>query len=407
VLVPRAVAAQPAPAPTPAPDAERPAPATDEKQDAPAPALPDEKLPTPAPAPAPAPSDGKQPAPAPAPAPDEKSGAAKLSVLPFLVPAYQPETSFLVGGGVVLALQPPKGSGRRESQVTFSGAASVKSQFTGIALPDVFLLDDALELAGTISAARFPDIFYGVGNETLESDEESFTPNFYEVEVTPRWRVYKNVYVGPSARFYAADMEKVEPDGIIATSGLTGADGGRAVQVGFTANWDTRNNQLNATTGGILRTTFRSALPALASDFRYDLLKLDGRRYLTLPWAAHVLALQANVELRSGDPPFYETGRLGGDQNGRGFYDGRFRERQMVSVQAEYRARLFWRVGGVLFASMGTVAHTVEGLWGSRIHPAGGAGLRVAPLRDLPMNIRLDVAYGTDLQFYLNLGEAF
>ena len=343
----------------------------------------------------------------PVPAQDEPTGAMKFSVLPFLAPAYQPETSFLVGGGVALVFQPPKGSSRRESQVLFSGAASVRRQFTGIVLPDVFLLDDALELAGTFSAARFPDVFYGVGNETLAAAEEPYTPIYYEVDLTPRWRVFRNVYVGPSIRLYAAEMETVEPDGAIATLGLTGSDGGRTVQVGFTANWDTRNNLLNPTAGGILRTTFRSALPEPASDFRYDLLKLDGRRYLTLPWAAHVLALHGVLELRRGDPPFYETGRLGGDQNGRGLYEGRFRERQLVSVQAEYRAKLFWRVGGVLFASAGTVAHSVGQLWGSRIHPAAGAGVRVAPLRDLPLNIRLDVAYGTELQFYLNLGEAF
>jgi Omp85 superfamily domain len=344
---------------------------------------------------------------APVPAQDETSRAMKFSVLPVVAPAYQPETSFLLGGGVVLVFQPPKGSARRESQVTFSGAASVRRQFTGIVLPDVYLLDDALELAGTFSAARFPDIFYGIGNETLETAEESFTPIYYEVDVTPRWRVFRNVYVGPDVRLYVAEMDAIEPDGAIATLGLTGSQGGRTVQVGFTANWDTRNNLLNPTAGGILRTTFRSALPALASDFRYDLLKLDGRRYLTLPWAAHVLALHGVMELRRGEPPFYETGRLGGDQNGRGLYEGRFRERQLISVQAEYRAKLFWRVGGVLFASAGTVAPSVDQLVGSRIHPAAGAGVRVAPLRDLPLNIRLDVAYGTDLQFYLNIGEAF
>lgn len=341
------------------------------------------------------------------PAQDEKSGEGKFSVLPVIVPAYQPETSLLVGGGVVLVFQPPAGAARRESQVLFSGAASLRKQFTGIVLPDVYLLDDALELAGTLSAARFPDIFYGVGNQTLESAEESFTPIYYEVDVTPRWRVFRNVYVGPSVRLHAAEMETVEPDGAIATSGLTGSEGGRTVQVGLTANWDTRNNQLNPTAGGIVRTTFRSALPALASDFRYDLLKLDARRYLTLPWAAHVLALHGVLELRGGEPPFYETGRLGGDQNGRGLFDGRFRERQLFSVQAEYRAKLFWRLGGVLFASAGTVARSVGQLVGNRIHPAAGAGVRIAPLRTLPMNIRLDVAYGTDLQFYLNIGEAF
>jgi hypothetical protein len=45
----------------------------------------------------------------------------------------------------------------------------------------------------------------------------------------------------------------------------------------------------------------------------------------------------------------------------RGYYEGRFRERQLYAVQAEYRAHLFWRVGAVGFASLGGVARDIDG----------------------------------------------
>jgi hypothetical protein len=50
--------------------------------------------------------------------------------VPFVLPAYQPETRFLIGGAAILDYQAPLGSGLRESQITFAGAASVRGQFT-------------------------------------------------------------------------------------------------------------------------------------------------------------------------------------------------------------------------------------------------------------------------------------
>lgn len=72
-----------------------------------------------------------------------------------------------------------------------------------------------------------------------------------------------------------------------------------------------------------------------------------------------------------------------------------------------YRAPLFWRIGGVAFASAAMVARSLDDIDAGAIKPAGGLGLRFAPLEDVPVNIRLDVAYGSELSFYLSVGEVF
>jgi hypothetical protein len=330
------------------------------------------------------------------------------SVVPFLLPAYQPETSWLVGGAAVLTHQPPKGSGLRESQILLAGAASLRRQFSGLLQPDLYLLEDRLQLGGTLSAARFPDTFFGVGNDTFTSASEPYTPLLYELELSPRWRLAQWLYLGPSVRVQQVDLSEVAPGGQLDTAQVAGALGGRTVQLGLSGFWDTRDNTLYPARGVLARLTLRSALPALGSDFRFDVLRLDARQYVSLPWASHhILALQGVLELRRGEPPFYDTGKLGGGEMMRGYYEGRYRDRQLAALQAEYRALLFWRVGGVLFASAGTVARSLSELRLEHLRPAVGAGLRVAPLADVPVNFRLDVAYGSALSFYLNVGEAF
>ena len=328
--------------------------------------------------------------------------------MPFVLPAYQPETSFLLGGAAILGHQPPAGSGLRESQVTFAGAASVRGQFTALIAPDVFLFDDGMHLGGTLSGARFPDTFFGVGADTDRGEAEPYTANIFELELSPRWRVIDSLYVGPSLRLQAVELAEVEDGGSLDGDRIAGSDGGLTVQLGVSAFWDTRPSTLYPTSGGIVRLNLRHAAGALGSDYDFDLLRLDARRYVSLPWhPGHVLALQGVAELRNGEPPFYDLGRLGGAEIMRGYYEGRYRERQLYAIQAEYRARLFWRAGMVAFASLGGVAHDLGSDTFDHPRAAAGAGVRVAPFADVPVNVRLDVAYGDQAAFYFNVGEAF
>ncbi|MCP3136827.1 BamA/TamA family outer membrane protein [Pyxidicoccus xibeiensis] len=340
----------------------------------------------------------------PARAQEEADG--QFSLVPFALPAYQPETSFLLGGAASLVYQPPKDSGRRESQVLLAGAASIKGQFTVLLQPDVYFLDDRLNLTATASAAKFPDRFFGTGASTRMEDEETYTPVYFEVELSPKWRVAPRLYVGPTLRGQHARISEMAEEGALRS--VTGAAGGTTLQLGLTALYDSRDNTLNPLTGLLARLNLRSAREDWGSDYAFDVLRLDARRYFTLPWAQrHVLALQGLVELRRGEPPFYDTGRLGGMELSRGHLEGRFRERQHLGAQVEYRAPLFWRLGGVAFASAATVARSLEDVEADAIKPAAGLGLRFAPLADVPVNLRLDVAYGSELSFYLNVGEAF
>jgi outer membrane protein assembly factor BamA len=336
---------------------------------------------------------------------EEESG---WSVVPFVLPAYQPETSWLLGGAAVLVHQPEGHGGQRESQLLFAGAASTRKQFSGLLQPDVYLLGDRLQLGGTLSAAKFPDEFFGVGSDTAGSASEPYTPLLYELEFSPRWRIAPSLYLGPGVRVQQVELPEVAPGGQLDSAQVTGARGGRTVQLGLSGFWDTRDNTLYPTQGVLVRLNLRSARPELGSDFRFDVLRLDARQYVSLPWSSrHLLAVQGVLELRRGEPPFYDLGKLGGGEMMRGYYEGRYRDRQLVALQAEYRAWLFWRVGGVLFASAGTVARSVSALQLDRLRSAVGAGLRVAPLADVPINFRLDVAYGSTMSFYLNVGEAF
>jgi outer membrane translocation and assembly module TamA len=112
----------------------------------------------------------------------------------------------------------------------------------------------------------------------------------------------------------------------------------------------------------------------------------------------------------SGDPPFDLLPQLGGDVLLRGYFQGRFRDKDLLAFQAEYRAPVWWKLGAAAFVSAGQVAPELSGLRIDAFHPAAGFGLRFLIQEEEGVQIRADFAWGFDVEssgFYINIGEAF
>jgi outer membrane translocation and assembly module TamA len=94
----------------------------------------------------------------------------------------------------------------------------------------------------------------------------------------------------------------------------------------------------------------------------------------------------------------------------RGYYQGRFRDQVMVTLQAEYRLPVFWRIGLVGFAEAGQVAPRAGDLAVDAFKASLGGGLRFLLAPREGVNIRADYGWGFGVGaggFYLAIGEAF
>ncbi len=92
----------------------------------------------------------------------------------------------------------------------------------------------------------------------------------------------------------------------------------------------------------------------------------------------------------------------------RGYFEGRFRDKDLLAVQLEYRFPIFWRIGGAVFAGAGTVAPDVARFSVGQVKPGLGLGLRF--MYDLVerMNVRVDVGFGKNSSgIYMTANEAF
>jgi outer membrane protein assembly factor BamA len=99
---------------------------------------------------------------------------------------------------------------------------------------------------------------------------------------------------------------------------------------------------------------------------------------------------------------------MGGANIMRGYYAGRFRDKNQGVFQAEYRVPVAGRIGVVGFAGIGNVGPAFKDIDFQYLKYSYGGGVRIALNKVEKLNLRLDYGLGEHSKgFYLQLGEAF
>ena len=106
--------------------------------------------------------------------------------------------------------------------------------------------------------------------------------------------------------------------------------------------------------------------------------------------------------------PFYGESYFGTNSDLRGYAVGTLHDSILLAAQAEYRRELFWKIGAVAFAGVGTVTPTLSELDNAEALPSVGLGLRLNIEETNHINFRVDFAWGKDQSaLYIGVGEAF
>lgn len=349
-------------------------------------------------------------------------------VLP--IPSYAPETSFaLTVAGVHYFAQPDGNSESRLNQLFFGVQYTLRNQFIASVLPEMYFNRENIRLFGQFEVSRYPDFFYGVGNALPESNREPFTI-FRAAAIGSLWfslngqGIRNGVNAGVRFDIDYQNVIERTPNGILAANmgdTVAGRHGGLLSGVGLAINYDTRDVVVAPRTGGYVDFRLVPYTRLLGSNFEAWRMTLDVHKYWTFAPAsledngfAHTLALQWFNDFTWGDVPFFRMGMIGqnisGLALGRGYFGGRFRDKILSHVQAEYRFPIFWRFGGVVFAGAGNVSPSLETFELSSTKTSIGAGLRFAVVPEERINLRIDVGYGFATQTiypYVSFTEAF
>lgn len=332
----------------------------------------------------------------------------RIGLVFFPIIFSTPETGFAVGSALGLYYRPPGAEpDSRPSTITPIFIYTVKKQIITQLGLDLYLKKEAYHFITTFGYQKYPDKFYGIGNDLPESNEEDFTSRCGLVSLDFQRRIRPGLNLGVQYEFSHSNVIDYEQGGLLDTGGVPGNSGAKVSGAGFILNWDTRDNIYYPLTGRWFQVSTRFYGSDLGSEFSYSRYNLDLREYFPIH-SNQTLACQAYGLFMTGTPPFDMMSRLGGPNIMRGYYMGRYSDKCMIVLQAEYRRPVRRRIGMVCFASLGDVASEIGDFQLSEFKHAFGVGLRFLFSPEEKINLRLDWAWGKDTSgMYINLMEAF
>lgn len=332
----------------------------------------------------------------------------KIRAFPLPVVLYTPETELGFGGMSLFTFR-FKGETResRNSQFQLGALYTLRDQFLLFTPFQLYLKDEEYYAYGRINYFSYSYWFYGIGADSREEDEELFDVNFPRVRLNLMKLVRPSWYVGLRYWMDNYKIKDTESGGILDRRLVRGAKGGLISSFGLVSLYDTRNNYNFPTKGTYFELVALPNLKAYGSDFEFARFSLDYVNFMS--WKENILALNFFAVAMTGEVPFNELAFIGGRSKMRGYIAGRFRDKNLVMAQAEYRRFISARIGFVAFTGFGMVAPDIDAYDISDIRASGGFGLRYRLDEKEKINVRFDVAYGEQGSsgIYFTIGEAF
>jgi outer membrane protein assembly factor BamA len=266
---------------------------------------------------------------------------------------------------------------------------------------------------------QYPSFTYGLGGNTSADTGYSIDYSYLRFHQYVLKSIGKDLYVGLGYDLdYFWNVKEIDPPPGKATDfetyGLTKKVVASAISLHLL--FDSRRNPINPENGSYASISYRPNFTFLGSDANWQSLLFDLRSYIRFPATTHnVLALWSYdwFTTGSGNPPYLLLPSTGWDaysNTARGYIQGRFRSKNMVYLESEYRFGITPNglLGAVIFANAQSFTEPTTGRYQYLI-PGYGGGIRIALNKFSRTNLCLDYGWGVNGSggFFVNLGEVF
>jgi outer membrane protein assembly factor BamA len=318
---------------------------------------------------------------------------------------YTPETKTAFGASMSHFFYPGQKMKNRPSSLTPTFIYTTRKQILAELKTDLYMQDN--HLIGEFQFLKFPETFMGIGNKTSDDEEENFTSQSVNLFLSYQKEISPGLYVGPRYFFRDTKILKTADDGILKNKTILGSKNGTTSGLGLAVHYDTRDNVFYPTDGVFHQLSGWVFTDFMGSDYNFRKLNLDMRLYRTF-YTNHVLALRTYFESSFGNVPFQSMAMVGGANLMRGYFQGRYRDKNMLALQAEYRMPLFWNFGLAGFAGLGDVSSEIQKFEVSNFKHCYGFGIRYQIDPKSKLNLRLDFGFGKNSSgTYISISEAF
>jgi hypothetical protein len=341
----------------------------------------------------------------------------RTKITPFVAPGYSPELEFSLSGGALTSFTTNKKDTtllRSSVPVTFTISSTGSWLFTSNWT--TYFNQNKLRINATVQYRDLVDHYYGVGYEnglnTAFPDSTRYNRVYFQVMIKPVWKVSRTMYVGfiydhnSTTATEVNDHMKKDPDYL--KYGSANENSG----LGLVVSYDTRDFPQNAYHGAYASISF-SKYGIFNSKNEYQVLELDYRKFIPIGMKeGRTIALNFHARHAFNNVPYGELSFVGSPFDVRGYRMGRFRDRVINYVIAEYRHKVYgnsWlakRSGWVVWGGLGCLGPvTGESFFVNNL-PNVGVGYRFEVQTRL--NVRIDFGIGQQSNgLYFNFQEAY
>ncbi len=339
----------------------------------------------------------------------DTSKKVRTILLPIVFNTPETGVAFGLTNSISFKTTPHLDSTTRISSIQTLGFFTMRKQNVEAVDASIYFPKENYILLMSVSHSYFPDKFWGIGQRTKNKSGEHYA--FEQFFINPHFkkRLTKRLFAGVLYEFQRVYKLNYIEGGLFDSAKISGKTDHNMSGMGVSLGYDTRNSAFWPSKGFFLQTiltNFRTDM--FFSD--YDMTKWIGDfRFFKKIYKANIIAFQIYNYFTVGSTPIRQLATFGGANNMRGFYQGRFRDKNLVSFIAEYRTTIVGRFGATVFGGVGNVYNSLTEVGKAEIKYSYGAGLRFAILKKEKLNIRLDYGYSSRYNqgLYFTVGECF
>lgn len=259
-----------------------------------------------------------------------------------------------------------------------------------------------------LGGGMMPVRFWGLGYEMADISQRSrYTRGNFDASFLYRRNIAKGLTLGAGINLMYADACDVEP---LAEEYLqiAGEKGRSAFLSGVTiaAEYDKRRYGKSSIRGYFLRLQGQF-YPSIIGNQNNKIWNVDfSADYYQPLWYGAIIALDLYADMWTKSTPWMFWSKIGGDSRMRGYYYGRYTDRNMITAQAELRQTIYGPISGVVWGGAGTLFPSYSELDFNKVLPNYGVGIRISTSGGT--SFRIDYGFGRHSNgLVINVNEAF
>lgn len=325
------------------------------------------------------------------------SGSGKFNVLPVYGAMYSPEQKFMAMGGFMGSFRTSQDTLVPLSQVGAIASVSTNLHIAGALAGSLFSGDGKFLFTWSSKFNNSPLRFWGLGYDNAASgnDPGTMTEMRLRIRTDYLYRHSGSFMAGAMLGYNFYRVADLSDSSLLAGHPIA-AD---YMYAGVRMDVDMRDDMFSPSRGVYLNIEQSFWFPTVMDSW-FSKTSFIADFYFS-GWEGAVFALDLTGEFNSAAAPWMFWPEVGGDERMRGYYLGKYRERNFIAAQLELRQKIYRWHGIAFWGGAGNVFGSFREFRIKNTLPTYGAGYRFV---FFSLVFRLDFAFGNNGQWAVLAG---